>query len=250
MKHGVSLLIGSAIYLINISVSRFIGLSLNDQAVVVLRRVMTIVAIATVLLFFLPFAWGEAMPRSASFWRGSAYFGLIGFAFMLVEIPMIQRTILYLGNPNHATTVVLASMLLGAGLGSFASGKLQGAGVRVWCAALIVVLVVVNSVLASVFEATIGADWSTRAAVAFVFAGLLGVVAGVALPLGLIRFGDRSKAWFWAVNGASGVLASVSSLAFAMSVGFSATTWAGIACYAVAIPVLLRGRLEPPASLG
>jgi hypothetical protein len=44
------------------------------------------------------------------------------------------------------------------------------------------------------------------------------------------RFGDRSKAWFWALNGAAGVLA----LALAMHWGFSAVAYLGAAGYVVA----------------
>lgn len=47
---------------------------------------------------------------------GSVFFAAIGVAFMFVEPSTIQRFILYLGHPSYATTVVIASLLAGAGL--------------------------------------------------------------------------------------------------------------------------------------
>jgi hypothetical protein len=67
---------------------------------------------------------------------------------------------------------------------------------------------------------------------------------GSFFPLGMLRFGDRNKAWFWAMNGAAGVLATAASLAGAMAFGFSRVAWAGVAAYALAV-VLVRGEPEP-----
>jgi hypothetical protein len=39
---------------------------------------------------------------------------------------------------------------------------------------------------------------------------------GLFFPLGMLRFGDCQKTWFWALNGASSVLAGVLFLALAM----------------------------------
>ena len=57
-----------------------------------------------------------------------AYFGLIGMAYLLVEIPLIQRFILYLGQPAYAMTAVLFSLLLFSGFGSALSGRISQSG--------------------------------------------------------------------------------------------------------------------------
>jgi hypothetical protein len=46
------------------------------------------------------------------------YFGLLGLAFLLVEIPLLQRFILYLGNPAYAMSTSLFALLLFSGIGS------------------------------------------------------------------------------------------------------------------------------------
>ena len=69
-----------------------------------------------------------------------------------------------------------------------------------------------------------------------------GFLLGHFFPLGMLRFGDEAKAWFWALNGACGVLAGVSSLALAMAFGFEAVAWGGVLAYAIAGLLLRPGR--------
>lgn len=220
----------------------------NARAVIVLRHLMTIVVLLALVLFFMPFLLRSALPRGPQFWRGSAFFGLIGLGFMLVEIPMIQKMILYLGHPSHAITVVLASMLLGAGLGSIASGRLPGRWILWWGALLVAVIAAANLSLGGVFQSTIGWPWLHRVATAFAIAGVMGFFMGFALPLGMVRFGDLSKAWFWAVNGASGVTASVCSLGLAMTFGFERVVWIGAALYALSVALLHGAPVEEGAA--
>ena len=52
---------------------------------------------------------------------GLAYFAVIGTAFMLAQVAFLQRFSVLLGHPTYALVVVLFSMILFAGLGSFAS---------------------------------------------------------------------------------------------------------------------------------
>jgi hypothetical protein len=61
-----------------------------------------------------------------------------------------------------------------------------------------------------------------------------GCLLGVALPSGMLRFSRERRAWFWAVNGACGVLASALSIAFAMAFGLRNTALLGAAAYAAA----------------
>ena len=212
----------------------------NARAVLVLRRLMEIVTLLAVVLFFLPFAFGKALPRERGFWRGSAYFAAIGFGFMLVELPVIQRMILYLGHPSHAITVVLASMLCGAGLGSILAERLRGRAIVVWAVLLAAVVAAANIGIPHLVTATIGWAWAARVIAASLATGTLGLLMGVALPLGMLKFGDVAKPWFWAVNGACGVTASVCSLGLAMTFGFERVVWGGVVFYAIAA-VLLAG---------
>jgi len=51
------------------------------------------------------------------------YFGGIGAGFMLVEMVLIQKLTLLLGDPVYAVGTVLAALLVFAGLGSITSER-------------------------------------------------------------------------------------------------------------------------------
>jgi len=206
-----------------------------SEGVVVLRKLMTVMSVATLVLFFAPFAFTRRLvARGRGFWQGSLFFTAIGLAFMLVEVSFVQRFILYLGHPSHALTVALASILLGAGVGSMLSPRVGLERARRFGFALPVFLALVNLVLGPLFQATLGWALPLRIALAAILLAPSGFMMGFFFPLGMIRFGDASKAWFWALNGAAGVLASVVSLALFMEFGFKNVAFVGVAAYVVA----------------
>ncbi|HLU38508.1 MAG TPA: hypothetical protein VK081_03930 [Planctomycetota bacterium] len=213
----------------------------NAMSVRALQYLMLTLLAVTLVLFFAPFVLARALPRGPAFWRGSAYFAAIGLAFMLIEVPWLQRLVLYVGHPSVAATVTIGALLTGAGLGALHSPR---TGLRRWQRAwwlTPLVLAAGNAGMPALFGATLG--WSEPARIATAV-GLLvpvGFLLGHFLPLGMVRFGDRSKAWYWALNGACGVLASVCSLALAMAFGFAAVAWLGVAAYVVA-GLLLQAR--------
>lgn len=206
----------------------------NAGAVVALRRLMLVMTLVTVVLFFAPFVLGRWMKPAEGFWRGSGYFTAIGLSFMFVEIAWLQRFVLYLGHPSLATTVTLGAMLFGAGLGSATSTRLGLSwwGKRGWVAPLVIALL--NAAFGPLFEVTLGWSFAARVVVAVAAIAPAGFVMGFFFPLGMVRFGDRNKAWFWALNGAAGVLASVLSLALSMELGFRTVAWMGAGLYALA----------------
>ena len=51
------------------------------------------------------------------------YFICLGFGFMMIEIPLLQRLVLFLGHPAYSLAVGLFSLLLFCGLGSLASER-------------------------------------------------------------------------------------------------------------------------------
>lgn len=153
-----------------------------------------------------------------------------------------QRFVLFLGHPNTAATVVIGSLLLGAGLGATRSERLGLArAARAW--PLVPALLAAGNVaMAPLFEAALGFTEPVRILIAVVMLLPVGYLLGHFFPLGMARFGDTDKAWFWAVNGACGVLAGVFSLALAMTFGFQAVAWIGVVGYVLAGLLFATGR--------
>jgi hypothetical protein len=213
---------------------------INAEGVVALQRLMLVMAFVTLLVFFAPFVLGRWLRPGPGFWRGSAYFAAIGCAFMFVEIPWLGRFILYLDHPSLATTVALGSMLLGAGVGSMASTRIGLSRLSRFGFVIPLVVLSTNAVLGPVVHATLGWPWALRLLASVLLIVPTGAALGCCFPLGMLRFGEPHKAWFWALNGAAGVFASVSSLALCMELGFETVTTLG-GCLYVAVWLLARG---------
>jgi uncharacterized membrane protein YfcA len=62
------------------------------------------------------------------------YFLALGVGFMMVEIPLIQKLILPLGYPTLSLTVILFSILLGGGIGSWFSQRFDDQKLARWAA--------------------------------------------------------------------------------------------------------------------
>ena len=98
-----------------------------NKAVPLLFGLMAVSLVATALILVLPpLVLGTRLPRHPGVLRFLLYFLFIGTGYILIEVGLIQKFVLFLGHPTYALTVVIFSMLMSSGLGSFASRKLLG----------------------------------------------------------------------------------------------------------------------------
>ena len=98
-----------------------------NKAVPLLFGLMAMSLVATALILLLPpLVLGTRLPRHRGVLRFLLYFLFIGAGYILIEVGLIQKFVLFLGHPTYALTVVIFSLLTSSGLGSFASRKLLG----------------------------------------------------------------------------------------------------------------------------
>jgi hypothetical protein len=173
------------------------------------------------------------------------YFGLIGLAFMQVEIPLIQRFILFLGHPAYAMTAVLFTLLFFSALGSRLSSRLP---LQPAIGLLVVLLLAAPWVLPWVFQRTLGLSLLQRFVITVILLGPAGFLMGVPFPGGIRRMlagnaGSGQIPWIWAVNGAASVVSSVLAALLALSFGFDWVLRIGAVFYAGAwLAARLRAR--------
>jgi hypothetical protein len=183
------------------------------------------------------------------------FFAGIGFGFMLIEISQMQRLIIFLGHPTYGLSVVLVSLLLAGGLGSYVTQRFGDGGssrVAIGClAVLLCVLLIFGALTPYLIGSLGGAPTSGRIVVAMASLFPLGLLMGMAFPLGMRVASLRSAAitpWLWGINGAASVCASVLAVVIAVGSGISAAFWTGFACYLTALAALVwvgRGTEEP-----
>jgi hypothetical protein len=195
------------------------------------------VAVATSgVLILLPLAFlekgGQGGARKGLRGRTLAYFGLLGLGFLFVEIPLMQRFILFLDQPIYAFTAVLATMLFFSGLGSLAAPRLSAQRTLPW---LVVAILVYPLGLPWLFQSLLGAPLLVRLLATGLSLAPLGFLMGIPFPGGLAWLRERAPGlipWAWAVNGCTSVLASVLAAIIALSAGFSWVLAAAALAYA------------------
>jgi len=186
-----------------------------------------------------------AVRRRFAF-RLLGYLVAIGLAFLFVEVTLIQRAILVLGDPTHAFAVVVGTLLVASGIGSALSARLP------WRAAMLG--------LGALLAAHAGASWvigpgllslpdPLPIAVVVAVVAPLGLLMGVPFPRAVRAIGASPSlvAWGWAANGSASVVSGIVATMIALSFGFGAVLAAAAALYLVAVALAPLGTPEPPA---
>lgn len=174
------------------------------------------------------------------------YFGGIGLAFLLVEIPLIQKLILYLGNPAYALTAVLFTLLLFSGIGSQTAHRLPH---RISLFILSGVAILILFLLDYVVETTLGLPLSIRFVITILVLSPLGFLMGLPFPKGIAHLHEDAPqliAWAWAVNGATSVVSSSIAALLAITFGFRLVVIIGAICYLSAGITLAHWKRSTP----
>jgi hypothetical protein len=175
------------------------------------------------------------------------YFACLGGGFIIVEVAMIQKFILFLGHPVYALAVVLFSLLTFSALGSYLSGRLTESKLRQSLTkillALIALVVVYILLLPPIFYGLVWLPHPARIVIAVVLMAPLAMVMGMPMPIGIKLLSKRVPEiipWAWGVNGAMSVMGSVSALVIAILTGFNQALLVGATLYLLAIYFITR----------
>jgi hypothetical protein len=178
----------------------------------------------------------------------AGYFCALGLGFMLVEIGLMQKLTLYLGHPMYSVAVVLAGVLLFAGVGAFLGERLalpDGRKIAVGMLGTAAAVGVWLAVGPSALAATAGWPLVGRVAVCLATLAPLAMIMGIPFATGLRYLERRHPAfipWAWGLNGLTSVLGSVAAILIAMNAGFTVVLVAGAVVYAAGLPAFLLHR--------
>jgi spermidine synthase len=206
---------------------------------------VAIVLVALIILWPLVKSGRPPMP-TADFVTTMAYFATIGFAFMLIQIALLQRFAVYLGHPTYTLAVILFSMLLFTGLGASLSERLTVESRRIVFVPVLIGLgvLLISVVIPLVIGRTATLSLPARSGLVILFTGPLSILLGLCFPIGVRLIGGASAVvpWAWGVNGACGVLASIGAVAVSLWLGIDANLWAAGVLYLTLAVLLARMR--------
>lgn len=225
---------------------------LFGNGLAVLAKVLALALGMLVACSLLPLAWMRRVKLGDARGLGAdlAYVASLGVGFMCVEIALVHRVTLFLGQPTYTLVAVLCVLLLAGGVGSRAfAARAAGWRTGVWLLGVGLVIAGLPAVLELVFGAARGAALPGRVLAVVVLIAPLGVLLGVPLPAGLARSarGDSARvAWLWGVNGAASVLGSIIATLVSLHAGTHAALWCGAGLYVLAALPWTAARLAKP----
>jgi hypothetical protein len=194
-------------------------------------------------------AWRGGVPRVGRFrWLG--YFFALGFAYIVVEVVLMQRFALFLGHPTYSVTLVLSALLAFSGAGSSWSARRSGKrALGLARIGLPIAILLLSFAVPLLVKATMSAPFGARLALAAAVIAPLAFFMGIPFPTGLRAASEESSAfvaWAWAANGCASVIGSVCAVLGAMVWGFTAMLLLAGAVYVLALVTLSRTHLGDP----
>ncbi len=209
-------------------------------------------AILALLFVALPLVLrARGSMKMKGFWGFFGYFAALGFGFIVVEICLMKRYVLFLGNPTYAISTILVALLLGAGMGSIVSEKFGAQSPRralSWIIPLLALTLLSEALVSPlVFNYFLGLEFGSRVVLASLLLLPLGFMMGMPFPLGLKLISHcfpeeqvraQMTAWVWGINGYFTVIGSAATVFIALGLGFKAALLIGIATYLLGLAAL------------
>jgi len=220
-----------------------------NRAVPLLLGLAGISIVATLIILALPpLLLGTRLPWRKGVLGFLLYFLFIGAGYILIEVALIQKFVLFLGHPTYALTVVIFSMLVASGLGSYFSSRILANKTHRWMQALALVALLAAALavaLSYILTPAVGLPLWIKIAITVLLIAPAGFLMGMPFPTGLKRLEEWHKPslrWAWSLNAASSVLGSVGALVSAIYLGLLQTLLIGGVLYLAALLVVVRHR--------
>jgi hypothetical protein len=173
------------------------------------------------------------LPLFKSGWKGShkrwtlLYFSGLGIGYMLLEIVLIQRFILFFGNAVYAAALVICVMLLASGVGSYYSSRLLP--IRTVMQRILITIFLMLLLYAFFLSSLLQKIAGFPDVVKLIFSLLLiacpAILMGIPFPLGLrvqASVEEKNVPWAWGINGCMSVISAALAALLSVEAGFPA----------------------------
>ena len=174
------------------------------------------IAVATALvLLVLPllFGWRMMVEHFPGKFRIVTYFACLGLGYILIEVGLLAKFVLALGNSTLSAAVVVTGMLLSSGFGALMSERIAGrARTRLpqILAAIAILLILYAELVDTALDWIGGFSLTLRLVCCFALLLPPAFLMGFPMPLAmttLARLGkDRMFVWAWGINGLFSVI--------------------------------------------
>ena len=188
--------------------------------------ILAISILFSIIFIYLPLR--KKSKNKSIDYRFILYFFLIGISFIMVEIILIKIFELYLGNPAYSISLIIFSLLLSSGIGSFFSNKItlfsKKRTILYISIFIFSVLLIYSIFLFKVVYLLISLSLIQRFLVTIGLIFIVGFPMGVFFPTGIKSLGEKKNSmigWAWGANSFATVLGSVLSVIISINWNFS-----------------------------
>ncbi len=200
--------------------------------------------IVSIILILTPLYYFQRREKKIPYkFRTISYFFLLGLGYMLIEIPLIQKFILFLGQPIYATSVIIFSLLVSSGLGSLISDKLDIKKLKYILITLGALILSYPLILPGLFDSLLSQTLPARILISFLLLTPAGTLMGMPFPLGIKNIDNKLIPWAFCANACASVIASVLAAVIAISMGFYAALTVAAVAYLAAY-VIIRNNIK------
>lgn len=227
---------------------------------VFLRNQLLWSSLAAAIFILLPlvFRRGTTGGNRRGAYRFLLFFAVLGIGFIGIEVALIQKFTLLLGQPLYSIVVTLFSILVSTGIGAGISGRFlkRPGSVRFLPLSILVVVTAIAYGSPWLVNACIGLPLWERALVVALAIAPAGILLGIpfAYGIGVVqKINPSFVPWAWAVNGSTTVIGSIATVILSMNFGFSSVLVFSAAIYLLAFLAIAPLAKEPAkaaASLG
>ncbi len=209
-------------------------LSVSERGLTVLYVLLIQLAVAVVVIVFLPL-W-PLRKQSAAGSGTIGYFSGLGAGFMLYEVALIQLLIPLWGDPVTGAAFVITTLLIGMSLGSFLSGKMPSriCDVRMLTFCCSLCLMGIGFSLPLLIRLVLPYTMVVRMLVFCPVLLFSAVLLGMPFPCGIRFLADRAEQqipWACGIDGGVAVLAAPSAALLAFYFGYPAVVMLAAGAY-------------------
>lgn len=203
-----------------------LALKSKPVAQITLLTMLVQVLIISILLLIIPAIFIKGDRKFKVDKKFLMFFAFIGLGYISIQISLIQKFTLFLGQPVYTMLTVISSMLIFSGIGAKYSQKfINESRTKLYSVFLIIAIytMFVGLVSPVLFEALFSLSLILRIIITVILLAPLSFFMGMPFPTGISMLKNddsRMVGISWAVNGFFSVIGTVITMILAMVFGF------------------------------
>lgn len=197
---------------------------ITDWGYLLVLFLLIFVLVISILGILLPIKLSTKEPANG---KVILYFSFLGLSYFFIEIVLIQRSILYVGNPIYSASTIISGLLIFSGIGSYVSGKLSKTKNLIFFSTILIVLSLILHLFLYNFITNITSQFYTAGKIFLMLIIILplGFFMGIPFPRGLeiIKIKHtKILPWAWGINGFFSVISILTTSIISIIFGFNA----------------------------